>query len=129
MAEAPEAPAEPAPSNEELEWLAQWIDEQSDPDAIGVEQADAALRSRRAKASGAATAALLMERQLLEAKLHAAKRRLERAQRTVARAEAALPAAHADKRQRGEPPAWADREYASYDTVERWRQEEPGGAS
>lgn len=120
VAEAPEAPAEPAPSNEELEWLAQWIDEQSDPDAIGVEQA---------KASSAATAALLMERQLLEAKLHAAKRRLERAQRTVARAEAALPAAHADKRQRGEPPAWADREYASYDTVERWRQEEPGGAS
>ena len=64
-----ETSMEPPPSTEELEWLGAWIDEQSDPDAIGVEQADAALRSRRAAASGAATAGLLMERQLLDAKV------------------------------------------------------------
>ena len=56
--------------------------------------------------------------------VRAAERRLERATQAVARAKAALPDAHADKRQRAEPPAWAGREYASYDTVEYWRQEE-----
>ena len=67
---AAEAPlGVPAPSNEELEWLAQWIDEQPEPGAIGIEQADAALRSRHAAASGVATTWVLMERQLLEAKV------------------------------------------------------------
>ena len=70
--------AEP-PTTEELEWLAAWIDEQPEPDRIGIEQADAALRSRRATAAGAATAALLMERQLLDAKVRAAERASHRA--------------------------------------------------
>ena len=85
-----------------------------------------AILSRRARGSGAATAALLMERQLLEAKLRAAEQHLERAAQAVRLAKAALPGAHADKRQRGESPAWVEREYASYDTVEYeyWRQEE-----
>ena len=42
----------------------------------------------------------------------------------MAQLKAALPASHDDKRQRGEPPAWADKEYAGFTTVEFWRKEE-----
>ena len=57
-----EARLEPALSKEELDWLVQWIDEQPEPEAVGIEQAEDAIRSRRATAAGVATAALLMER-------------------------------------------------------------------
>ena len=83
-------------------------DEQPKPDAIGIEQANEALASRRTASSGTATAMLLMEQQLLEAKLRAAERRLERAVQAVARAKEELPEAHTDKRQRGESHAWAE---------------------
>ena len=61
--------AHEAPTAEDLDWLATWIDEHAEPDTIGVEQATVALRSHRASTSGAATVALLMERQLLDAKV------------------------------------------------------------
>ena len=64
------APAHEAPATaEELDWLASWIDEHAEPDTISFEQAAEALRSRRASTSGAATTTLLMERQLLDAKV------------------------------------------------------------
>ena len=119
----PPAQMEP-PTTEELEWLASWIDQHPSPDSIGVAESDAALRSRRASVAGAAAMEQLMERPLAEAKLCAAELRLKRAQQEVARAKAALPDVHDDKRQHAEPPAWAGREYAGYETVEYWRQEE-----
>ena len=47
----PQAPQPPTP--EELQQLTEWIDGQSDPEAITVEQADAWLRGRRASSSDA----------------------------------------------------------------------------
>ena len=69
--EAPEAPpqAPQPPTPEELQQLTEWIDDQSDPEAITIEQADAWLRGRRASASGAGAMAPLIERQLAEATL------------------------------------------------------------
>ena len=69
--EAPEATtqAPQPPTPEELQQLTEWIDDQSDPEAITIEQADAWLRGRRASASGAGAMAPLIERQLAEATL------------------------------------------------------------
>ena len=65
-------PPQQAATPEELELLAAWIDEQPDPGAITMELALDWLHSQRAKASGAATMALLMDRQLAEAHVRAA---------------------------------------------------------
>ena len=54
-------PPQQAATPEELELLAAWIDEQPDPGAITMELALDWLHSQRAKASGAATMALLMK--------------------------------------------------------------------
>ena len=104
----------------ELEWLASWCESHDAPETITAEVADDALKKRRSEMGGSSAVAVLQEAQLLEAQRRAAEKTLERASRRLA----ALPDAHADKRQRAEPPAWAGREYASYDTVEYWRQEE-----
>lgn len=115
----PQAPQPPTP--EELQQLTEWIDDQSDPEAITIEQADAWLRGRRASASGAGAMAPLIERQLAEATLRTMEARFKRAEAALARAKAALPEEQASKRQK---PAWSGREYAGYDTVDIWRQEE-----
>ena len=104
----------------ELEWLASWCESHDAPETITAEVADDALKKRRSEMGGSSAVAVLQEAQLLEAQRRAAEKTLEGASRRLA----ALPDAHADKRQRAEPPAWAGREYASYDTVEYWRQEE-----
>lgn len=115
----PQAPQPPTP--EELQQLTEWIDGQSDPEAITVEQADAWLRGRRASSSDAGAMAPLIERQLAEATLRTMEARLKRAKAEVARAKAALPEEQDSKRQK---PAWSGRGYAGYDTVDIWRQEE-----
>jgi len=66
---APTAPTEEPPTEEELEWLANWIDEKERPELIDVAAAEAALRSRRSAAAGAATTQLLMEHTVLQAKV------------------------------------------------------------
>ena len=49
--------SEESPTADELTWLAAWIDEQPDPAAISLDEADAALRMRRASQAGAAAIA------------------------------------------------------------------------
>mmetsp|Transcript_17538 Transcript_17538/g.52449 ORF Transcript_17538/g.52449 Transcript_17538/m.52449 type:complete len:113 (-) Transcript_17538:22-360(-) len=41
----------PPPTAEELQWLSEWIDEQPTPEAVTVEQADAAIAARRSATS------------------------------------------------------------------------------
>ena len=93
-------PPQQAATSEELEQLAAWIDEQPDPGAITMELALDWLHSQRAKASGAATMALLMDRQLAEAHVRAAERQLNRAQQRLERMRGALPLSPNEKRQR-----------------------------
>ena len=83
--------AAPPPTEEELEWLASWLDAQPDPSEITHAQAEAALLQRREQQAGAATSARLMEMQVLLAKERAAELRLERAQRELVKARAAIP--------------------------------------
>jgi hypothetical protein len=58
-----------APTEEELEWLASWFDTHPDPSEITHAQAEAALLQHRKQQAGAATAARLMEAQVLQARL------------------------------------------------------------
>ena len=41
-------PAQQPPSADELEWLATWFDLQPEPDAVSIDEANAALNSHRA---------------------------------------------------------------------------------
>ena len=93
-------PPQQAATPEELELLAAWIDEQPDPSAITMVLALDWLQGQRAKASGAATMALLMDRQLAEAHVRAAERQLNRAQQRLERMRGALPLSPNEKRQR-----------------------------
>ena len=99
-------PAAPAPefSQDELDWLSEWMDEQHDPSKVAHAEAEAALLRRRAGQAGAATLARLQETQLLHAKARAAQLRVERALRDLEHAQAALPATHDDKRPRPAVP-------------------------
>ena len=74
-------PAPGPPTEEELHWLAEWVDEQLAPEAVTLEQASAALAARRscpagsshAGSSSASTGFIrLYEVQLQRAKLSAA---------------------------------------------------------
>jgi hypothetical protein len=90
-AAASTAAAPPPPTEEELEWLASWLDAQPDPNEITHAQAEAALLQRREQQAGAATRTRLMEMQVLLAKARAAELRVERAQRELVKARAAIP--------------------------------------
>jgi hypothetical protein len=84
----PTASVEPQPvpiTPSELEWLAEWIDEQMEPDLITCEQADAALASRRQREAGALTLSKLQRMQWLEARLRAGELRISKAQAVAAR--------------------------------------------
>ena len=97
--------ADQPPTAEELEWLSEWIDEQSAPEAVTVAQADAALSARRSSRAGSSQAGSsqagssqsssgfirLQEVQLQRAQLSAAQRRLQRVTAQVERLQAALP--------------------------------------
>ena len=83
--------AAPPPTEEELEWLASWLDTQPDPSEISHAQAEAALLQRRKQQAGAAAAARLMEAQVLHAKYRAAQLRFRRAEVDMRKAKALLP--------------------------------------
>ena len=132
-------PAQPEATAEELEWLAEWLDRQEDPAAVTTDQADAALEQHRQGQAGASTILRLQQAQLDRARLRAAERQLERAQRAVERARDALPEEQVAKRQqasksgvpdhprvangdpRGNPHGWDH--YYGY-SKERYQKEE-----
>ena len=97
--------ADQPPTEEELHWLAEWVDEQLAPEAVTLEQASAALAARRscpagsshagsshAGSSSASTGFIrLYEVQLQRAKLSAAQRKLQLATAYFERLQAVLP--------------------------------------
>jgi len=103
-----------APTEEELEWLASWFDTHPDPSEITHAQAEAALLQHRKQQAGAATAARLMEAQVLQARFRAAELRFKRAEVDMRKAKAALPDAVEPQPKRarsGEPrpyEKWSD---------------------
>lgn len=103
-----------APTAEELQWLADWVDEQPEPEAITVEQADAALAIRRSSRAGSSQAGSssaltcftrLSEVQVQRAQLSTAKKRQQRAAAQVERLQATLPEEQPSKRARSEQEA------------------------
>ena len=93
----PSAGAPPPPMTpEELEWLANWQDEQVHPELVTMDMLQAALSARR----GSDAYTVLQEVPLLEARLRAAELRAEKAVAAVATVRAALDEKHAKKRQR-----------------------------
>eukprot|EP00966_Prymnesium_polylepis_P171952 3976256-Prymnesium_polylepis.1 len=109
--------AERPPSTEELRWLAEWIDEQLAPEAVTLDQANAALAVRRSSQAdssqvtssqeGSSQASTgftrLQEAQLQRAQLSAAQKRLQRMAAQVERLQTAMPEEQASKRARSEP--------------------------
>ena len=60
--EASSAPAQL--TDAELQWLAEWYDEQPEPDQVTAELADAALRRHRASSGGTSATQILFEAQV-----------------------------------------------------------------
>jgi len=115
-------PSEPPPAEytqEELDWLAEWCEDQEDPSTISAEQCEAALAEQRAR-TGRSAVSVLHRTQLLQACVRAAERHADRAQARLQRARAQLPVPERqEKRPRTEPP----QPWASWDESDRRRQE------
>ena len=113
--------AAPPPTEEELEWLASWLDAQPDPSEITHAQAEAVLLQRREQHAGGAASARLMEMQVLLAKERAAEMRLERAERELVKARARIPELQAQKRARTTEPS--ESYYWSEWALEKWKED------
>lgn len=104
--------AEPAPpTQEEMEWLAEWLDAHPAPETIGAEELTAALMQRRkaSASSQAGTSSIdasgftrLYDVQLQRAQLTAAEKQLSRIKGRIERLQAALPEVQAAKKARNE---------------------------
>lgn len=80
-------------TEEEEEWLANWYDEQMEPDKVTLEQANAALIARRLTASQEtrrSATEVLFESQWLRAKLRSAELRMEKVSVEVMKLEAMI---------------------------------------
>jgi len=99
---------EPELTEDEIEWLNGWVDNQLEPNEISFADCEAALARYPEGKAGAAILARLKETQLLMAKERAAMLRFEKAAGELQRARDALPAMHEEKRQRTAEPAVPD---------------------
>ena len=112
----------------ELQWLAEWYDEQPEPDQVAIEQADAALQRHRASSGGSSATQVLFEAQWLRAKLTAATTRMQKAAREVERFKHEIDARQVEKRQRLDepvrPPNWKEYKEYSQSTYQKLESEE-----
>ena len=112
----------------ELQWLAEWYDEQPEPDQVAIEQADAALQRHRASSGGSSATQVLFEAQWLRAKLTAATTRMQKAAREVERFKHEIDARQVEKRQRLDepvrPPNWKEYKDYSQSTYQKLESEE-----
>ncbi|KAL3894156.1 MAG: hypothetical protein SGPRY_013884, partial [Prymnesium sp.] len=109
-------------TEEEEEWLANWYDEQMEPEKVTLEQANAALIARRLAASqGTRRSAteVLFERQWLRAKLRSAELRMEKVGVEVMKLKALVGERWPEKRARVEPAyyweGWSEKEFRRQD--------------
>lgn len=138
----PTVPSEPEPATlEELEWLQDWCESHPEPDKVTTELADAALKARRAGASGGASSsaasrggssafAILKETQVLRAQVRAAERRAEAAEIDAERWRARLNE-HVPKKPRVEHDddqvtwrSWSISKWLELETKEQERRSE-----